>query len=74
MRMDREKVRTLMREQDIRWLHELAAALDVAPQTVSAWWTGTMPEWSTLEALCVVLDCKLDDIIKQPAKTGVAAK
>ena len=74
MRLDRGKVIALMRKQGIRWLYELANALNVAPQTMSSWWNGQMPEWTTLEALCAVLNCTLDDIIVQPAKADATSR
>lgn len=74
MRLDRGKVIALMRKQGIRWMYELASTLNVAPQTMSSWWHGQMPEWSTLAALCGVLDCTLDDIIVQPAKADATSR
>lgn len=72
MRLDRNRVRTLMRQRDIQWFRELAAEVGVTPQAMSAWWGGAMPEWGTLEKLCSVLDCTLDDIIVQDAPKEIA--
>lgn len=63
MRIDRWKVKQQMKRVGIRTFTELAEQLEVAPQTVSAWFRGMGFHSESLERLCLVLECTPNDIL-----------
>lgn len=63
MRIDRWKVKQQMNRAGIATFGELAERVNVAPQTVSAWFRGMGFSSDTLEALCRELNCTPNDIL-----------
>lgn len=64
MQLDKNKIETRMKLAGIETMGELADRVDVSRETLSRYISGTYnPSWEKLSALCVVLECKVDDIV-----------
>ena len=76
MRLDKQKIIDRMSSVGILTLGELAERIDVTQETLSRYISGTYkPSWEKLNALCVVLECKVDDIVvyDRPKAMALAA-
>lgn len=63
MRIDREQVRQRMLRQGYQTFTELAAAMNVSKQAMSAWFGGGSFSSANLALLCQLLQCTPNDIL-----------
>jgi DNA-binding Xre family transcriptional regulator len=63
MRLDRYKLKQQMKKAGVKSLAEMAKRIDVAPQTLSAWFAGKVFSMQKLELICEVLNCTPNDVL-----------
>lgn len=63
MRVDKEQVRQRMLRQGFQTFSELAKAMDISRQALSAWFYGGPFSSTNLALLCQILKCTPNDIL-----------
>lgn len=64
MRLDKEKIENRMTAAGISTHRELAERMGISREALSRFISGVYnPSWETMESMCNVLGCRVDDLV-----------
>jgi DNA-binding XRE family transcriptional regulator len=64
------RLKEVARERKNLSLYKLAQVMDLPQQSVYSWASGrTQPNWESIELLCTILECRIDDMFQPEPRT-----